>query len=92
MKISWNSKGLRDLSRLYVFLEARSPLAAAKMIQRLSRAPDKLLVHSRLGERLEGFGDDEVRRMLVDDYEIRYQIEGETIHILRIWHSLEEHR
>ncbi len=72
MKVSWNSKGLRDLSRLHAFLEARSPLAAAKMIQRLARAPDQLLVHPRLGERLDGFGDDEDRRLVVDDYEIRY--------------------
>jgi len=92
LKISWNSKGLRDLSRLYVFLEAKSPLAAAKVIQRLAQAPDKLVLHPRLGERLDGFGHDEVRRLVVDGYELRYQVDGETIHVLRVWHSLEDRK
>jgi plasmid stabilization system protein ParE len=56
----------------------------------LSRAPDQLQAYPRMGERLDGFEPDEVRRLFVGDYELRYQVDGDTIHVLRIWHMLED--
>jgi plasmid stabilization system protein ParE len=41
----------------------------------------------RLGEQLYQYVPREVRRLLVDQFEIQYEIIGPTIHILRIWHA-----
>jgi hypothetical protein len=43
-----------------------------------------------MGMRLEQFGDREVRRIIVADYEIRYEIIDETIWILQLWHGKED--
>ena len=44
----------------------------------------------RIGEKLDEFLSQEVRRILVGQYEIRYAIHGEIIYILRVWHTREE--
>ena len=44
-----------------------------------------------IGEQLFRFYPREVRRLLVDAYEIRYEIQNDDIYILRIWHSREAH-
>jgi hypothetical protein len=48
-----------------------------------------LLEHPRLGEKLEEFKPREVRRILVGQYEMRYEIQGSTIYVLRLWHTRE---
>ncbi len=91
IRIRWTGKALGDLARLYEFLAQVNHPAAAKAVQALSRAPDRLIEHPRLGEKLEEFAPREVRRILVGKYEMRYELEGEEMYILRIWHT-REHR
>ena len=43
-----------------------------------------------MGQRLTTYNPREVRRLIVKDYEIRYEIEDETIHVLGVWHSRED--
>lgn len=90
MQLKWTSKGLSDLARLYDFLTPVNPVAAARQVQSLAAAPSGLYANPRIGERLEEFEPREVRRILVGRYEIRYEIQGEIIYILRIWHTREE--
>lgn len=89
MEIKWTSKAMGDLARLHDFLAAVNPNAAAKVVQSLSAAPMQLLVHPRIGERLEAFEPREVRKILVGNYEMRYEILQDTLYILRLWHTRE---
>ena len=88
MKISWASKALSDLARLYEFL-APVNKPAARIVQNLSSAPNLLLTNPRIGERLEEFDPREVRKLLIQHYEMRYEIQESTIYILRLWHTRE---
>jgi len=45
----------------------------------------------RLGERLDEFSPNEVRRVIVGHYEMRYEVDNGTVFVLRIWHT-REHR
>ena len=54
MELKWTSKALSDVVRLYEFLAAVNPLAAAQTVQQLTEAPAALLANPRLGERLDG--------------------------------------
>ena len=56
----------------------------------LAAAPDRLIVHPRLGERLEEFSPREVRRIFVGNYEMRYELAEEAIYVLRLWHARED--
>lgn len=89
MKVTWTTKASSDLVRLHRHLEPVAPDAAARVIQQLARAPDKLVDFPRLGERLEAYEPREVRRIMVGDYEVRYEIANGTIFILRLWHCRE---
>ena len=89
MKVQWTSKASSDLVRLYEHLSPVAPDVAARVVQQLARAPDRLLDHPRIGEKLEAFESREVRQIIVGNYELRYEIAGGTIFILRRWHCRE---
>lgn len=90
MELKWTSKGLSDLVRLYEFLVPVNKSAAAKTVQSLTRAPSVLLTNPRIGEQLFEFEEREVRRLLVGKYEVRYEIQGSYIYVLRLWHTRED--
>jgi len=87
MKLAWSHEALEDLTRLFNFLHAIDPHAAARTVQSLSSAPLKFLEQPRLGERLDEFTPKEVRRILVGRYDMRYELQREHVYILRIWHT-----
>lgn len=89
MEVKWASKAVSDLERLYDFLAPVNRKAAAKVVQSLVSAPPRLIEHPRIGEKLDEFAPREVRRLLVSQYEMRYEIRDQTIFILRFWHSRE---
>ena len=90
MKLLWSTKALSDLTRLYAFLAPVNRQAAARAVQSLVKAPMILITNPQIGEQLFQFEPREVRRILVGQYEIRYEIQGETIYVLRLWHTREK--
>ncbi len=90
MKIEWTSKALSDLVRLYDFLAPANMNSAARVVQALVKGTKRLLVHPRIGEQLEEFKPREVHRIIIDRYEIRYEIKNSNIYLLRLWHTREE--
>ena len=91
MELKWTSKALSDLARLYEFLASVSQPAAARAVQSVTKAPTALLINPRIGEQLFEFEPREIRRILVGNYEMRYEIQQSTIYVLRLWHT-REHR
>ena len=89
MNLKWTNKASSDLVRLHKHLKPVAPDAAARIVQQLARAPSRLLDYPRLGERLDAFEPREVRRIIVGNYEMRYEISNATIFILRLWHCRE---
>jgi len=65
---------------------------AARVVQQLARAPDRLLEYPRIGEKLAAYEPREVRCILVGSYELRYEIADATIFVLRISRSREDRR
>ncbi|MGE0049816.1 MAG: type II toxin-antitoxin system RelE/ParE family toxin [Acidithiobacillus sp.] len=90
MELQWTSKALSDLARLYEFLAPVHHQSAARMVQGLTKAPTIPLTHPRVGEQLFEFTPREVRRLLVGQYEMRYEIQKSTIYVLRLWRTREE--
>lgn len=90
MELAWAGKALSDVARLYDFLAPANKPAAARAVQALTEAPATLLTNPRIGEQLFQFEPREVRRILVRQYEIRYEIRDEIIYVLRLWHTRED--
>ena len=89
MIIRWTASAAADLARLHAFLAPVAPEAAARITQQLAHAPNRLRDFPRLGERLDAYTPREVRRILVGHYELRYEIAGGDLFILRLWHTRE---
>ncbi len=91
MKVRWASPALGDLARLHAFLREVNPQAAASVVKTISRGAGGLRDNPRLGMALGGFEPREVRRLIVGQYELRYEvIEGGTVVVLRLWHTRED--
>jgi plasmid stabilization system protein ParE len=90
MDLKWTNKAQEDLVRLYEFLAPLNPKAAAQIVQSLVDAPARFLEHPRIGERIEAYNPREIRRIILRGYEMRYEIQGAIINVLRIWHTREE--
>jgi plasmid stabilization system protein ParE len=90
MELKWTGRALSDLVRLHDFLALANGKAAARVVQALAAAPGRLIEYPRIGEKLEEFEPREVRRILVGNYEIRYEIQNATIFVLRLWHTRED--
>jgi plasmid stabilization system protein ParE len=89
VKVAWTSKAVGDLARLHDFLAPVNRRAAARVLQTLTAVASRLLDQPRIGEKLEQYEPREVRRVLVGNYEMRYEIQPSGIFILRIWHARE---
>lgn len=90
MTLRWTASAERDLVRLHAFLAPVNPCVAAQIVRQLVAAAEQVLVHPRIGLRLDEFAPREVRRLIVGDYELRYEGAESTISILRLWHARED--
>jgi plasmid stabilization system protein ParE len=90
MMLQWTTSANRDLVRLHAFLNPLAPRAAAQIVKQLVAAAEQLLTYPQLGERITAFAPRDVRRLIVGDYELRYELADTTITILRLWHCRED--
>jgi plasmid stabilization system protein ParE len=89
MKLKWSKEAVADIARLYDFLATVNPTAAASAVQTLTVAPRQLLDRPQSGRQLDQYLPREVRRIIVGNYEMRYELVGSTVYILRVWHTRE---
>lgn len=76
--------------RLHAFLATINPSAAAQVVRQLIAGAEQLIQYPQLGIKLEEFLPRDVRRMIIGDYELRYELIDEAIYILRLWHGRED--
>jgi plasmid stabilization system protein ParE len=90
MALRWAASAYVDLRRIHAFLEPVNATAAARAVMQVIHRVEQIPANPRLGERLDRFGEREVRRVLAKDYEVRYEIRDTDIIVLRIFHTQEE--
>ena len=90
MALSWTRAAYGDLQRIHEFLKPVYPPAAVKAVRAVVARVRRIPAQPRLGEKLSGFGDRDVRRVLVQKYEIRYEVAGSDVFVLRIFHTRED--
>jgi plasmid stabilization system protein ParE len=90
MRLRWTTAATVDLRRLHAFLAPLDPRAATRTVRALREGAVRLQEHPRLGARLDRHDTNEVRRLIVGAYEMRYEIRDETVFVLRLFHSRED--
>lgn len=86
----WSREAQADVRRHRDFVAAHNPAAARGMAQALTNAPKALNPFPRVGQQLMEYRPREVRYLIVEGYEFRYELEGSLIRILRIYHGRED--
>lgn len=64
------------------------PMAVSLFIKTAAQLP----ANPHIGEQLFEFELREVRRIFVGNYEMRYEVQNETISMLRLWHMRKERK
>ena len=90
MALRWTRAAYGDLQRIHEFLEPVNPPVAVRAVRAVVARVRRIPAQPRLGEKLSGFGDRDVRRVLVQKYEIRYELAGSDVYVLRIFHTRED--
>ena len=90
MQVKWTSKALGDVARLHAFLANVNKTAAAHIVRSFTAAAQRLHEHPHMGERLDEFKPRDVRRLIVGNYEMRYEVQEQGVFILNVWHAKED--
>jgi plasmid stabilization system protein ParE len=90
MTIRWARSARQDLERLHGFMESVSPARAVAIVDALIAGVERLAELPRVGQRLTRYSKREVRRVFVGDYEVRYELKGSNILVVRLWHTRED--
>lgn len=90
MRINWTRQAYADLDRLRWFLSDKSMQAADMAVQDIVHGSLKLSQHAHRGQIVEKYLPRKVRRLLVADYELRYEIHGDEVHIVAVFHTRED--
>ena len=86
MALRWAQAAHADLRRIHEFLEPVNAVAAARVVRAVASRVRRIPAQPRLGEKLTGFGERDVRRVLVQ----RYEVVESDIYVLRVFHAGED--
>jgi plasmid stabilization system protein ParE len=90
MALKWTSKAYSDLVRLHEFLNPVDSRAALRVVRQLVASAKRIPAHPRLGVWMPEFDPREVRKVLIGDYEIRYEVTDIDVFVLSIFHIRED--
>jgi plasmid stabilization system protein ParE len=90
MEVKWTSYAHRDLIRLHDFLAPVNKSAAKKAVKQLVDEAKLLQSHPLLGVELEAYAPRNVRRLVIGDYEVRYEVTETVLYVLRLSHTKED--
>ncbi|KQU99036.1 plasmid stabilization protein [Devosia sp. Root105] len=90
MRLQWAGAALGDLRRFETFLAQVNRNAAKRAISAIRANARRTLEHPQIGERVEEITSREIRKLLIDQYELRYEVLPNLIRVLRVFHMRED--
>ena len=90
MEVKWTTSAHRDLIRLHDFLAPVNKSAAKKAVKQLVDEAKLLQSHPLLGVELDAYAPRNVRRLVIGDYEVLYEVTETVLYVLRLWHTRED--
>ena len=91
LTLVWSPAARRDLIRLREFIQPHNPRAAQRAAAAIRKAARLISENPSIGQQLEGRQDRELFTPFGHrGYVLRYQIIGQKILMLKVWHALED--
>lgn len=89
MKLQFSRAAITDLIRLRAFIAEHNPTAAQRISKNLRGAITNLVDMPRIGRPVENIRG-EICELIFGRYVVRYEIRGDFLYILRVWHGKED--
>ncbi len=89
MRLQFSKAALDDLVRLREFIAEHNPVVAQRVSKRMRSAINSLVEAPRIGRPVEDMPG-EIRELIFGRYVVRYEVRGNVLSILRIWHGKED--
>ncbi|MHB1559031.1 MAG: type II toxin-antitoxin system RelE/ParE family toxin [Isosphaeraceae bacterium] len=86
-RVYWTESALDDVRDITEFVARDSPAYAARLADRLVKAPRRLAALPRSGAIVPEFGQDAIREVVVRPYRIIYEIRGEDCFVVAVIHG-----
>ena len=90
MRLIFSKTALDDLVRLRVFIADHNPVVAQKVSKRMRGAIKQPCDAPRIGRPVESGMPGEMRELIFGCYVVRYEVRGNILYVLRIWHGKED--
>lgn len=87
MKISWTEPAVNALQDIHDFISKDSEFYAARFIERIIAAAEKVRDFPGIGRKVPEADRDDVREVIMEDYRIIYRIMSDQITILTVVHG-----
>jgi addiction module RelE/StbE family toxin len=86
-KIIWSPEAVDDLEAISEYISRDSQTIAARVIERLLDAVDRLADFPRLGPRIREWKRSPYRHVVVPPYRVIYRIETEAVFVIAVVHG-----
>jgi toxin ParE1/3/4 len=86
VRVKWTRTALANLDEEVAYIAQHNPQAAAEIVERIEKAVQHLADYPAMGRtgRVSG-----TRELVITDtsYIVPYRVRGQTVHILRVFHT-----
>jgi addiction module RelE/StbE family toxin len=84
-RIWWARRARRDIREIGDFIARDKPKAAARWVNRIIDAVERVAVFPSSGRAVPEIGRDDIREIILEDYRIVYQIRDDRIIVLTVF-------
>ena len=86
-KLIWSPQAIEDIKAIAEYIARDSNFYAESIVERIFRAPEKLMQFPKLGRVVPEKNNESIREIFVFQYRIIYEIFESEIHILTVVHG-----
>lgn len=91
-QIKWLPEAAKDVARLRAFIQGKNPSAAKRAAERIKEGAMMVMDNPQAGRPVAGLTG--FREVMIPfgagNYILRYQEDGPTVIIVRVWHNRED--
>jgi plasmid stabilization system protein ParE len=93
MKVTYSPESIGDLQRVVEFVELKNHFAARRIAIDIQEGIEKLKQFPLVGlPVINAFDPEKIRDLYISNYTVRYLVENQRVHILRVWHNKENEK
>jgi toxin ParE1/3/4 len=86
-RLIWSPRSIRDLESIHEHISQDSPLYADLVVQRLVRAPDRLLQFPESGRIVPEREQPDIRELIVRPFRVVYRLQGDSVEIVTVFRA-----